>query len=116
MRRQRERWKGRTIARPSSTSPTKRLNSSPRYQLQRGGCILRASSPPNGGIPSMTHYICDLTGRDLAEPEATVLVIRGPLRSMLGRSRIELGKPAALALARWLDPDISRPELESIPG
>jgi hypothetical protein len=62
------------------------------------------------------HLTCDLTGQDLAEAEASVLVIRGPLRSMLGRSRVELSKPAALALAKWLDPDVSRPGLEAIVG
>jgi hypothetical protein len=64
----------------------------------------------------MTHFVCDVTRADLAESEATTIRISGPLRSMLGRSRIELSKPAALALARWLDPDVSRPELEVIPG
>lgn len=64
----------------------------------------------------MQHLNCDVTGEDLTESKASVLVIRGPLRSMLGRSRIELGKPAALALARWLDPDVQRPGLEEIEG
>lgn len=64
----------------------------------------------------MQHLTSDVSGADLAEPEATVLRISGPLRSMLGRSRVELSKPAALALARWLDPDISRPGLEEIEG
>ena len=65
----------------------------------------------------MTHYICDLTGRDLAEPEASVLRLSGPLRSMRDRSQIELGKPAALALAAWLTGEpIDSPELEPVPG
>lgn len=64
----------------------------------------------------MQHLTCDVAGRDLAGPEATVLRVSGPLRSMLGRSRVELSKPAALALARWLDPDINRPGVENIPG
>jgi hypothetical protein len=45
----------------------------------------------------MQHLTCDVTGADLAEAEATTIRISGPLRSMLGRSRIELSKPAAPA-------------------
>lgn len=64
----------------------------------------------------MVHFNCDVTGADLAEGETTTLRITGPLRSMLGRSRVELGKPAAAALARWLGAEVVRPELERIPG
>jgi hypothetical protein len=62
------------------------------------------------------HLVCDVTGEDIPEGQETVLHASGCLARMIGRKRVDLSKPAALALARWLDPDVSRPELEVIPG
>lgn len=64
----------------------------------------------------MQHLVCDVTGEDIPEGQETVLHASGCLVRMIGRKRIDLSKPAAASLARWLGHPIERPELEQVPG
>ena len=76
---------------------------------------LRSDLPTRGARP-MTRRVCDLTGAELAEGEASTLRLSGPIAAMAGRTEIDLGKAPAAALVRWLGIDLHRPELEAVAG
>ena len=64
----------------------------------------------------MIHHKRDRSLAPIPPDEVSTLRLNGPIRSMLGRNRIDLTKAEAASLCRWIGVEVHRPELETVPG